>query len=273
MIKRLSYGALISSSVTCLSSYAANPASTQYVDQQVARLQSQIASIPEGPTGPTGATGPAGPTGAAGIIGPAGSTGVAGATGPTGPTGSQGPAGPAGTNGQGVPTGGTTGQLLSKIDAVDYNTQWINEPQYVIGQNTEGGIVFFVYKDSANTQHALIAASADEPGTYPWGAASTPGTAQYQCVNKTGGGYSDWFLPNKAQMSALFMNRYALTPINGTPPPVSTPVTINNGGFLNTYWTSTEVNSTNAWIQFFGLGYEQTRDKTLSFNVRCIRAL
>ncbi len=29
-----------------------------------------------------------------------------------------------GTNGQGVPTGGTTGQVLSKINATDFNTQW-----------------------------------------------------------------------------------------------------------------------------------------------------
>lgn len=32
--------------------------------------------------------------------------------------------GVAGANGQGVPTGGTTGQVLTKIDATDYNTQW-----------------------------------------------------------------------------------------------------------------------------------------------------
>lgn len=33
--------------------------------------------------------------------------------------------GPQGISGQGVPTGGTTGQLLAKTDAVDYNTEWI----------------------------------------------------------------------------------------------------------------------------------------------------
>jgi hypothetical protein len=43
-----------------------------------------------------------------------------GATGPTGPTGATGPAGP------GVAAGGTAGQVLSKIDGTDYNTQWIS---------------------------------------------------------------------------------------------------------------------------------------------------
>jgi hypothetical protein len=40
-------------------------------------------------------------------------------TGSTGPTGATGPAGP------GVPVGGTAGQVLSKINSTDYNTQWI----------------------------------------------------------------------------------------------------------------------------------------------------
>lgn len=39
--------------------------------------------------------------------------------GPTGATGSTGAAG------QGVPTGGTTGQVLSKINSTNYNTQWV----------------------------------------------------------------------------------------------------------------------------------------------------
>lgn len=41
-----------------------------------------------------------------------------------GPEGPQGDPGAAGAAGQGVPTGGTTGQVLSKIDNTDYNTQW-----------------------------------------------------------------------------------------------------------------------------------------------------
>jgi hypothetical protein len=79
----------------------------------------------KGPAGPAGPTGPAGAAstvpGPQGPIGPAGSTGPqgpAGATGSTGSTGSQGPPG------QGVPTGGTTGQVLTKVNATDYNTNW-----------------------------------------------------------------------------------------------------------------------------------------------------
>lgn len=99
---------------------------------------------PVGPQGPQGATGPQGPTGAASTVpgpqgpqGPAGPQGPTGATGaastvpgpqgpqgPTGATGSQGPAGSTGATGPGVAVGGTTGQVLTKINATDYNTNW-----------------------------------------------------------------------------------------------------------------------------------------------------
>ncbi len=39
-----------------------------------------------------------------------------------------GPAGINGIDGQGVPAGGSTGQILSKIDGSNYNTQWIDAP-------------------------------------------------------------------------------------------------------------------------------------------------
>ena len=61
--------------------------------------------------GDTGETGPQGP---AGEQGPKGDTGDTGATGPQGPSG------------VGVPAGGTTGQVLAKVDDTDYNTEWIN---------------------------------------------------------------------------------------------------------------------------------------------------
>jgi hypothetical protein len=90
---------------------------------------------PTGPTGPAGATGPAstvpGPTGPQGPQGATGATGAAstvpGPTGPTGATGSQGPTGATGSTGPagpGVPVGGATGQVLTKINATDFNTQW-----------------------------------------------------------------------------------------------------------------------------------------------------
>jgi len=65
-----------------------------------------------------GDTGPQGPTGATGATGPQGPAGATGATGP------QGPAGPTGATGAGVAVGGTTGQILTKMSATDFATNW-----------------------------------------------------------------------------------------------------------------------------------------------------
>lgn len=37
-----------------------------------------------------------------------------------------GPTGDPGADGQGVPVGGTTGQVLAKVDGTDYNTEWVD---------------------------------------------------------------------------------------------------------------------------------------------------
>jgi hypothetical protein len=56
-----------------------------------------------------------------GRVGRQGATGATGATGPAGATGATGAQGPAG---QGVPVGGSTGQVLSKVSGTDYDTTW-----------------------------------------------------------------------------------------------------------------------------------------------------
>ena len=68
-----------------------------------------------------------------------------GSEGPTGPQGDTGPAGNDGADGQGVPTGGTAGQLLSKIDATDFNTEWVDAPSG--GASSGSTITFFQVQD------------------------------------------------------------------------------------------------------------------------------
>ena len=50
-----------------------------------------------------------------------------GATGQTGPQGPAGADGKDGENGAGVPTGGTTGQVLAKKSGNDFDTEWVNQ--------------------------------------------------------------------------------------------------------------------------------------------------
>ena len=94
-----------------------------------------------GPQGPAGADGADGAQGPAGADGPQGPAGADGAQGPAGADGAQGPAGPAGADGadgQGVPTGGTTGQILAKTSNTDYDTQWVNSPPADISSSSVG---------------------------------------------------------------------------------------------------------------------------------------
>jgi|GEM_PF-1962188 len=74
-----------------------------------------------------------GAAGAKGLKGDPGTPGAPGTAGSKGPKGDPGDAGTAGTPGTkgltgdpapGLPAGGTTGQVLAKVDGTDYNTQW-----------------------------------------------------------------------------------------------------------------------------------------------------
>ncbi len=80
-----------------------------------------------------------------------GGTGATGATGATGPQGPAGAAGPTGPTGQGVPTGGTTGQVLKKSSATDYDTAWAAE---------SGGAA-----DATTTTKGIIKLAGDLGGT------------------------------------------------------------------------------------------------------------
>lgn len=76
-----------------------------------------------------------------------------------------GPQGPAGAAGEGVPTGGTLGQVLTKISATDYDTEWSspgaasNYETYPAGQNLSAGRVVIIeggeaiYFNPANALH------------------------------------------------------------------------------------------------------------------------
>jgi len=90
---------------------------------------------PKGDDGAVGATGATGGMGAAGATGAAGPAGTAGATGATGATGAPGSQGATGPTGQGVPTGGTTGQVLAKSSSANYATEWVSQSGGVVNMS------------------------------------------------------------------------------------------------------------------------------------------
>jgi hypothetical protein len=100
------------------------------------------------------------------IYGPkAGGTWPAG-TSLVGPAGADGTDGTDGTDGSGVVVGGTTGQVLAKIDATDYNTEWVDQSG---GVTTLGALTDV---DLATTAPTDTQALIYDDGTSTW----IPGT-------------------------------------------------------------------------------------------------
>ena len=60
------------------------------------------------------------------LVGPKGDKGDPGAKGAKGDKGDPGAPGAPGADGEGVPLGGTTGQILSKTSETDYDTEWVD---------------------------------------------------------------------------------------------------------------------------------------------------
>ena len=92
--------------------------------------------------------------------------GVPGATGATGATGAQGPQG---DPGEGVPVGGSAGQVLAKIDGTNYNTEWVNvEGDYVplAGGTMSGTLNVPTIGNILNTNLVIDAYNDDGAGTH-----------------------------------------------------------------------------------------------------------
>jgi hypothetical protein len=82
---------------------------------------------------------------------------ISGVQGPTGATGATGPAGAAGP---GVAAGGTAGQQLEKIDATNYNTQWVTRGHVPAG-GTAAQVLSKIDGTDYNTQWVAASGGAD----------------------------------------------------------------------------------------------------------------
>jgi hypothetical protein len=119
------------------------------------------------------------------------------------------------------------------------------------------------------------------------------------CEGVTIGGYSDWYLPAKNELEVLYYFLKPTTDANNTssgsnanavsPEPVSTNYTSGspaqtsagigfrtgeaNAFIANSYWSSTEYDSGNAWQQLFSDGTQITTSKNANGRVRAVRRI
>ena len=232
-----------------------------------------------GPQGPIGLTGPQGPVG---LTGPQGATGTAGTNGTNGAVGATGPQGPIGLTGPQGATGVAGPQGIQGLTGATGATGPSGAGgSFYLGQDTLGGIVYYIYKDATGAQHGLIVnktestavwqasvtvtnANRTEDGAYNTSLMTNSAAATY--VNGlTNGGFSDWYLPSIDELSSLWHSR------------LTTNKALRAGSFTllsnsDQYWSSTEYNTYNARDFNFSNGDANYGNKYYSGSVRAVRA-
>jgi hypothetical protein len=153
---------------------------------------------------------------------------------------------------------------------------------YTIGQAALGGIIAYIDGGGTSGTSGLVATVSDISTGAEWGCygtsitgatgttigtgnantiaimagCETAGIAARLCGDLVQGGYSDWYLPSKDELNALWVNRAAI------------------GGFVNLqgYWSSTQIDSDEAWYQVFNEGTQSPAAKFGPLYVRAIRS-
>ena len=197
------------------------------------------------------------------------------------------------------PTGGTnytisgTSQLLSVPYALHAKTADSvtgggsgggASNDFYLGQDTLGGIVFYIYIGNDGNQHGLIVnkyestaawqtsgtititnATRSWDGTYNTGLMTNSPAATYVNGLATGG-FTDWYLPSIDELSILWHNRFH---VNNA---------LHAGGFAllttDRYWSSNETSQAVAYYFHFNYGTASTDfiSKTYTCSVRAVRA-
>ena len=143
---------------------------------------------------------------------------------------------------------GETHGLIAAVQDQSSGIQWYND-SYV----TTGATETAIGTGSANTD-AIISVQGPTETSYAAGLARA----------NTGGGYTDWFLPSKAELNKMWLERET----------INTTASANGGSNFssNWYWSSTESGSSYAWIHHLSDGGTQVLDKSYSVWVRAVRA-
>ena len=182
------------------------------------------------------------------------------------------------------PTGGTsytitgTTQLMSVPYALHAKTagKVSTKEKFYMGQDTLGGIVYYLYKDAAGTQHGLIVnknesseiwqvtatttgADRTDDGAYNTSLMTNSNAAAYVTGLGTG-----WYLPSIDELNILYYNRFTANKA------------LRAGGYTlistTSNWSSTEYTEPRALGINFGTGASSSSPKSSAMIVRAIRA-
>jgi hypothetical protein len=163
-------------------------------------------------------------------------------------------------------------------------TYWNNKLDsytFYLGQDTLGGIVFYIYLDQNGAQRGLIVNKIESAAKWQSSGTTTNATRSWDGVYNTDlmtgspaatyvngltdGGFTDWYLPSVDELSILWQNRFhANKALN-----VGSFTLLSNTSY---YWSSTELASSNAFTVSFDHGYSVANVKTTTYSVRAVRA-
>lgn len=167
-----------------------------------------------------------------------------------------------------------------------------NSFTHYIGEEFGGGVIFHLWFDAQGVEHGLIVALTDLSSSQAWSnidaigigssaqstwdgtnnsnaivsqAGHTASAAQL-CLDYTGGGFSDWYLPSKLELSMLWKALFEVQKSFSTIPSAVDMQTY--------YWSSTETDFTpvSAWGFDFWTGQANSNDKNQLYLVRAIRS-
>jgi hypothetical protein len=129
---------------------------------------------------------------------------------------------------------------------------------FYLGQDTLGGIVFYIYSGSDGRQHGLIVSKTQTE-------ASWQGSKDWVTANFSG----TWYLPSIDELNILFNNRYhvnkTLVTLIGQPGVI---LLSNSGG----YWSDSQISVDNAFFFSFHFGHVDEKIRDWVLFARAIRA-
>jgi len=188
-----------------------------------------------------------------------------------------------------------SGTVSRVVVASDDGTLSTQGSLFEVGDFAYGGVVFWVDESG---QHGLVSATTDGTNSlYQEGSITTyargdglfsgymntsviiavqaavfnslgnltANVAALFCANFTDGGYGDWYLPSKVELNLMYQNRSIIDAVS----------TANGGTVfaMDTYWSSTEHDNSDAWLQDFTNGNQFANSKNGWYTpCRCIRA-